>query len=107
MEGKVDLILTKEVSCFARNTVDTLQITRRLKAAGIGVFFLNDNICTLDNDGEFRLTIMASMAQEESHKISEHTRWGQLQAMKRGIVFGNDSTYGYHLLNGTLTSQPH
>lgn len=106
MAGEVDLILTKEVSRFARNTVDALQITRRLKEAGVGVFFLNDNICTLDNDGEFRLTIMASVAQEESRKISERTRWGQLQAMRRGVVFGNDSIYGYRLLDGVLTPQP-
>ena len=106
MAGEVDLILTKEVSRFARNTVDALQITRRLKEAGVGVFFLNDNICTLDNDGEFRLTIMASVAQEESRKISERTRWGQLQAMRRGVAFGNDSIYGYRLLDGVLTPQP-
>ena len=88
LEGEVDLILTKEVSRFARNTVDALQVTRRLKAKGVGVLFLNDNIDTRDNDGEFRLTIMASVAQEESRKISERTRWGQLQAMKRGSSLG-------------------
>ena len=103
MEGKIDLILTKEVSRFARNTVDTLQITRQLKARGVGVCFLNDNIDTRDNDGEFRLTIMASVAQEESRKISERTRWGQLQAMRRGVVFGNNSIYGYTLQGGQLT----
>ena len=72
--GKIDLILTKEVSRFARNTVDTLSVTRELKSLGVGVIFLNDNIDTRDNDGEFRLTIMASVAQEESRKISERTR---------------------------------
>ena len=89
--GQIDLILTKEVSRFARNTVDTLRITRDLKARGVGVLFLNDNIDTRDNDGEFRLTIMASVAQEESRKISQRTRWGQAQAMKRGAGLGNDS----------------
>lgn len=106
MAGEIDLIITKEVSRFARNTVDTLQVTRQLKARGVGVIFLNDNIDTRDNDGEFRLTIMASVAQEESRKISERTRWGQLQAMKRGVVFGNSSLYGYTLQDGALTVQP-
>ena len=106
LSGEIDLIVTKEVSRFARNTVDTLQVTRTLKQKGIGVLFLNDNIDTRDNDGEFRLTIMASVAQEESRKISERTRWGQLQAMKRGVVFGNRSLYGYTLANGQLTVEP-
>lgn len=106
MGGEIDLIVTKEVSRFARNTVDTLQVTRQLKEKGVGVLFLNDNIDTRDNDGEFRLTIMASVAQEESRKISERTRWGQLQAMKNGVVFGNNSLYGYTVRNGQLTVQP-
>lgn len=101
-QGEIDLIVTKEVSRFARNTVDALQVTRELKAKGVGVLFLNDNIDTRDNDGEFRLTIMASVAQEESRKISERTRWGQLQAMRRGVVFGNDSLYGYTVSGGQL-----
>ena len=67
--GEIDLILTKEVSRFARNTVDTLTIIRELKTIGVGVIFLNDGIDTRENDGEFRLTIMASVAQEESRKI--------------------------------------
>ena len=99
--GAVDLILTKEVSRFARNTVDALQVTRRLREQGVGVIFLSDGIDTRDNDGEFRLTIMASVAQEESRKISERTRWGQLQAMRRGVAFGNDTVRG-----GALTIRP-
>ena len=105
-EGQLDLILTKEVSRFARNTVDTLAVTRRLKALGVGVLFLNDGIDTRQEDGEFRLTIMASVAQEESRKISQRTRWGQAQAMKRGVVFGNDSLLGYRLSGGRLTVDP-
>ena len=70
------------------------------------MLFLNDNIDTRDNDGEFRLTIMASVAQEESRKISQRTRWGQAQAMKRGVVFGNDSLFGYLLSGGRLTVIP-
>lgn len=106
MDGEIDLIITKEVSRFARNTVDALQVTRQLKEKGVGVLFLNDNLDTRDNDGEFRLTIMASVAQEESRKISERTRWGQLQAMRRGVVFGNNSLFGYTLANGQLTVDP-
>ena len=102
----MDLILTKEVSRFARNTVDSLQVTRRLREQGGGVIFLSDGIDTRDNDGEFRLTIMASVAQEESRKISERTRWGQLQAMRRGVAFGNDTVYGYALRGGALTIRP-
>lgn len=101
--GKLDLILTKEVSRFARNTVDTLEYTRRLKSLGIGVIFLNDNIDTRDNDGELRLTIMASMAQEESRKTSQRVKWGQQRRMEAGVVFGNNSIYGFHLAGGKLT----
>lgn len=101
--GKLDLLLTKEVSRFARNTVDTLEYTRRLKALGIGVIFLNDNIDTRDNDGELRLTLMASMAQEESRKTSQRVKWGQQRRMEAGVVFGNNSIYGFDLAGGKLT----
>ena len=100
--GKIDRIITKEVSRFARNTVDTLQYTRDLKALGVGVFFINDNIYTLDGDGELRLTIMASIAQEESRKTSERVKWGQRRRMEQGVVFGCN-ILGYHLENGNLT----
>ncbi len=100
--GKVDKIITKEVSRFARNTVDTLQYTRELKSIGVGVLFLNDNIDTLDSDGELRLTIMASIAQEESRKTSERVRWGQKRQMEKGVVFGRN-ILGYHLKDGVLT----
>lgn len=100
--GEIDLILTKEVSRFARNTVDTLEYTRRLKRYGVGVLFINDNIDTRQNDGEFRLSIMASVAQEESRKTSERVKWGQKRSMERGVVFGNDSLFGYTTKNGAL-----
>ncbi len=99
--GEINLILTKEVSRFARNTVDTLEYTRMLKAHDVGVIFINDNIDTRENDGEFRLAIMASVAQEESRKTSERVRWGQKIAMKNGVVFGN-SVFGFSLKNGEL-----
>ena len=101
--GKLDLILTKEVSRFARNTVDTLEYTRKLKALGVGVLFLSDNIDTRDNDGELRLTLMASMAQEESRKTSQRVKWGQQRRMEAGVVFGSNSIYGFDLTDGTLT----
>ncbi len=102
-QGDIDLILTKEVSRFARNTVDALSYTRRLKGLGTGVLFINDNIDTRDNDGELRLTIMASIAQEESRKTSERVKWGQKRRMEAGVVFGNDSLYGYATCDGKLT----
>ncbi len=103
--GRFSLILTKEVSRFARNTVDTLQYTRELKRLGIGVYFMNDNINTLDPDAELRLTIMASIAQEESRKTSERVKWGQRRRMERGVVFGRDML-GYDVRNGKLFVNP-
>jgi len=104
--GKIDLIVTKEVSRFARNTIDTLAHTRELRKQGVGVLFINDNIDTRQNDGEFRLTIMASVAQEESRKISERVKWGQKRSMEQGVVFGCNNMYGYELKGGRLTVRP-
>lgn len=98
----IDLILTKEISRFARNTVDSLQYTRRLKSIGIGVIFINDNIDTLDADAELRLTIMSSIAQEEVRKTSDRVKWGQKRRMEQGVVFGN-GVYGFYLNNGQLS----
>lgn len=103
--GKFNLILTKEVSRFARNTVDTLSYTRRLKEAGVGVIFTIDHIDTRDSDGELRLTIMASLAQEESRKTSERVKWGQQRRMEQGVVFGRDML-GYTVKNGVLSVNP-
>lgn len=99
--GCFDFIVTKEVSRFARNTVDTLQYTRELKKLGIGVLFLNDNINTLDPDAELRLTIMSSIAQEESRKTSERVKWGQRRRMEQGVVFGRDML-GYDVRGGKM-----
>lgn len=101
LNGEVDLIITKEVARFARNTVDTLSYTRKLKSAGVGVIFTIDNIDTRDADGELRLTIMASIAQEESRKTSERVKWGQKRQMEKGVVFGRD-LLGYTVQNGQL-----
>ncbi len=101
MSGKIDFIITKEVSRFARNTVDTLQVTRNLKEIGVGVYFMLDNINTLDEDGELRLTLMASLAQEESRKTSERVKWGQKRQMEKGVVFGRN-LLGYKVKEGKL-----
>ncbi len=92
---KFDLILTREVSRFARNTVDTLQYTRELKAIGVEVFFINDNIKTFDGDGELRLTIMATLAQDESRKTSVRVKSGLQTSMENGVIFGNGNLLGY------------
>jgi len=102
MQGEFSLILTKEVCRFARNTVDTLAFTRQLKEKGVGVIFTIDNIDTRDSDGELRLTIMASIAQEESRKTSERVRWGQARQMEQGVVFGRDML-GYKVQDGKLS----
>lgn len=103
--GKMDLILTKEVSRFARNTVDTLTYTRKLKNMGVGVLFMTDGIDTRDPDGELRLSIMASIAQEESRKTSVRVKWGQRRRMEQGIVFGRD-LLGYTVSDGKITVNP-
>lgn len=105
LNGNFNLILTKEVSRFARNTVDTLFYTRELKKAGVGVIFTIDHIDTRQSDGELRLTIMASLAQEESRKTSERVKWGQQRRMEQGVVFGRD-LLGYRVKNGMLSINP-
>ena len=98
---KFDLIVTREVCRFARNTVDTLVITRQLKEIGIEVYFVEDNIRTMDNDGELRLTIMATLAQEESRKTSERVRAGQKISRDNGVLYGNGNILGYDRLGDT------
>ena len=104
--GRIGLVLTKEVSRFARNTVDALSVTRRLRELGIGVIFLSDGIDTRDGDGELRLAILASIAQEESRRTSQRVRWGQQRRMEAGVVFGNRYLYGYQLTDGVLHIDP-
>lgn len=99
--GKFDLIVTREVCRFARNTVDTLVMTRELKNYGVEVYFVEDNIWTMDGDGELRLTIMATLAQEESRKISERVLAGQAVCRENGVLFGNGNIIGYDRANGT------
>ncbi len=99
---KFQLILTKEVSRFSRNILDTITYTRELKALGVGVLFMNDGISTLEPDAELRLSIMGSIAQEESRKTSTRVKWGQTRRMEQGIVFGR-SLLGYDVKDGCLT----
>ena len=100
-QRKFDLIVTREVCRFARNTVDTLVLTRELKNYGVEVYFVSDNIWTLDGDGELRLTIMATLAQEESRKISERVRAGQAVSRENGVLYGNGNIIGYDRVGGT------
>ena len=97
-----DLILTKEISRFARNTLDSIQFTRQLLNCGVGVFFQNDNINTLDEDSELRLAIMSSIAQDELRKLSSRVKFGHQQAIKDKVVLGNSRIFGYVKDGGRL-----
>lgn len=99
--GRFDLIVTREVCRFARNTVDTLVMTRELKEYGVEVYFVEDNIWTMDGDGELRLTIMATLAQEESRKISERVRAGQAISRENGGLYGTGNIIGYDRVGDT------
>ena len=94
-EDKFDLIITKEISRFARNTLDSIQFTRQLLGYGVGVFFQNDNINTFDEDSELRLSIMSSIAQDELRKLSSRVKFGHQQAIKNNVVLGNSRIFGY------------
>ncbi len=94
LKGKIDLILTKSISRFARNTVDSLVTIRQLKEKGVEVYFEKENIYTLDSKGELLITIMSSIAQEESRSISENITWAKRKNMERGKV---SMSYGQFL----------
>ena len=100
--GMFDLVITKEISRFARNTLDSIQYTRQLLRAGVGVFFQNDNINTFEEDSELRLAIMSSIAQDELRKLSSRVKFGHQQAIKQGVVLGNSRIFGYTKDNGRL-----
>ena len=99
--GKFDLIVTREVCRFARNVVDTLVVTRELKNIGVEVFFIDDNIWTMDGDGELRLSLMATLAQEESRKTSERVKAGQKISRDNGVLYGNGNILGYDRVGDT------
>lgn len=100
-EHRFDLIVTRELSRFARNTVDALNATRGLKQYGVEVYFVNDGIWTMDGDGEVRLTIMASIAQDESRKTSERVKAGQKMSREKGVLYGSGNIIGYDRVDGT------
>ena len=100
--GKFDFVITKEISRFARNSLDSIQFTRQLLSSGVGVFFQNDNINTLDEDAELRLSIMSSIAQDELRKLSSRVKFGHQQAIKQSVVLGNSRIFGYTKDDGRL-----
>lgn len=101
--GRFDFIITKEISRFSRSTLDSIQYTQELLEHDVGVFFQNDNINTLDSDSEFRLVVMAGVAQDEVRKLSERLKFGFRQAIKNGHVLGNDKLWGYDKKDCVLT----
>ncbi len=101
-DGRFDLIITKEITRFARNTLDSIQYTRQLLSDGVAVFFQNDNINTLDEDSELRLTIMSGIAQDELRKLSSRVKFGHQQAIKSKVVLGNSRIFGYKKDNKRL-----
>jgi len=100
--GAFDFVITKEISRFARNTLDSIHYTRTLLLSGVAVWFQQDNINTIDEDSELRLSIMSSLAQEESRRMSSRISFGHRQAIKKGTVLGNSLIYGYTKENGKL-----
>ena len=99
MSGKIDLILTKSISRFARNTVDTLKYVRLLKERNISIIFEEENINTLDKSGEFLLTVLSSVAQQESENISTHVKKGHEMLLKDGNLILGNGCFGYRFIN--------
>lgn len=100
--GNFDFVITKEISRFSRNTLDSIQYTQELLKCGVGVFFQSDNINTLMPDAELRLTIMSSIAQDEVRKISERVKFGFKRAIENGVVLGSNRIWGYTKQDGKL-----
>ncbi|WP_041284955.1 recombinase family protein [Desulfoscipio gibsoniae] len=108
MAGKIDMVITKSVSRFARNTVDSLMNIRKLKEKNVAVFFEKEGVNTLEGTGELLITILSSQAQEESRNLSENTRWGLVRRFENGIVSVNHNKFlGYTKdKNGELVIVP-
>ena len=104
-DGKIDRILCKSISRFARNTVTLLETVRELKGLGVSVYFEEQNIDTMSGDGEFMLSILASFAQEESRSVSENCKWRVRKKFEQGIPTGF-GMYGYEVRNGVFTIIP-
>jgi DNA invertase Pin-like site-specific DNA recombinase len=105
-EGKIDLVLTKSISRFARNTVDLLETVRELKALGINVYFEEQNIHTLSADGELMLTVLAGYAQEESRSVSENCKWRIRRQFENGELANLRFMYGYKIRKGQVEIVP-
>ena len=99
-EDRVNLVLTKSVSRFARNTTDLLEMVRSMTATGTNLFFERENIDTRTMDSEFLLTILASLAEDESHSISANCRWGLQRRFEDGTYRAASAPYGYDLVDG-------
>lgn len=104
--GKIDIIITKSIQRFARNTVDLLQTVRQLKEQRVEVRFEKENIHTMSGDGELMMTILASFAQEESRSISENVRWRVKKRFEKGIPNGHFRIYGYRWEDDQLVVIP-
>ena len=94
-DNKFDLIITKEISRFSRNTLDSIKYTRELLNYGVAVLFINDNINTALPDSELRLTIMSSLAQDEIRRLSERVKFGMRESINKGNILGNNKLFGY------------
>ena len=105
--GKIDYIITKSISRFARNTTDCLEMVRKLLKINVPVYFEKENINSMSNDGELMLSILASFAQEESRSISDNVKWGTQKRFKQGIPNGRFNVYGYRWRDTKLEIIPH
>jgi site-specific DNA recombinase len=104
--GKIDMVITKSISRFARNTVTMLEVVRELKAINVNIFFEKENIHSISGDGEFMLTILASFAQEESRSVSENCKWRIRKQFQDGKPSALRFFYGYNCEKGALTVKP-
>lgn len=97
--GKIDLIIAKSISRFARNTYTLLQTARELKSIGVDIYFEEQNLHTISNEGEMILTLLASVAQEESRQVSENQKWRIKKDFEQGIIWGSNGCYGYRIVD--------
>lgn len=104
--GKIDMVITKSLSRFSRNTLDTLNILRELKQRGVDVFFERENIHSNSGDGELMLSILSSFAQEESRSVSENCKWRIREKMKQGELVGLRDMYGYVIDRNIVSIEP-
>lgn len=104
--GKIDLILTKAISRFARNTMTMLETVRELKSLNVDVFFEEQNLHSISSDGEMVLTLLASVAQEEARNVSENQKWRIRKDFEKGLIWGGSNTYGYRIINKKMVLVP-